>query len=193
MVTLGVAGLVIVGLLVALLMVVSDRNDVKGRFDELASEQKAEEEALLVAREFLNSFVNFDAETIDADFDRIISYATGEFQQEVDSFNDPKVRKGMRDREVHSRGEIVKIYVQGIEKGQARIFAVVDQTIQNNEPRITNDELRVELGLVNDDGVWKVFDVALLQAGGTAGSGDLPPAGTVPTMPDSTTTTTEPG
>lgn len=187
---LGLALMVIVVLVVSLSSVASDRDDLESRFDELAAEQRAEDEALVVAREFLTAFVNFDHTTIDADFDLIVTYATGEFLQEVDSFNDPAVRQGIRDREVQSRGEIVDLFVQDVADGRARLFAVIDQTIQNNEPRLTNDELRMEVGLVREDGVWKVFDVALLQAQGTVGSGDLATPITTPPTTGTTTTTT---
>lgn len=156
--------------------------------DDLALEDRLEQEALVTAREFVTAFVNFDHQTIDEDFDRIISYATGEFLQEVASFNDPEVRNGIRENQTSSRGEIVDVWVQEVTGERARVFAIADQTIQNNVPRLTTDQLRMEIGLVRSDGRWQVFDVGLLQARDTIGGGGLEPV-----VPDSSTTTTTAG
>jgi hypothetical protein len=117
------------------------------------------------ARDFLIALTNFDGSTVDADFDRIVAYATGDFAAEADRFFGSDVRAALKEVQAASRGEIRSLYVQDFDGDQGRVFAVVDQTIANNRfPAPQADELRLDLGLQHRDGEWKVYDVKVLQA-----------------------------
>lgn len=138
--------------------------------------------ATAAGRDFLIALTNFDGKTIDADFDRIMSYATGAFGQQADQFFGSDVRKALRERQASSRGEIQSLYLQSFTGGRARIFAVVDQTIANNQfPAPQSDELRVEVGLTHGGKGWRVFDVRVLQAANAGAGGAATPAPTATT------------
>jgi hypothetical protein len=137
--------------------------------------------AKAAGRDFLIALTNFDGKTIDTDFDRIVSYATGAFGQQADQFFGSDVRKALRERQASSRGEIQSLYLQSYAGGRARIFAVVDQTIANNQfPAPQSDELRVEVGLTHLSKGWRVYDVRVLQAP-NAGGGAAATPGAAPT------------
>jgi hypothetical protein len=150
------------------------------------SEDAKASAAKATGRDFLIALTNFDGKSIDADFDRIVSYATGAFGQQADQFFGSDVRAALRERQASSRGEIRSLYLQSYKGGRARLFAVVDQTIANNQfPAPQSDELRVELGLTHLKAGWRVYDVNVLQApnaGAGAGAAVTPsPSETTPT------------
>jgi len=122
--------------------------------------------ARATARNFLTALTNFDGKTIDADFDRIISYGTGAFAQQADQFYaDKDTRNALRVRQASSRGEIKDLFVQSSVNGRVRIYSVIDETIANNAlPAPRADELRIEIGLTKVKGSWRVYDVRVLQA-----------------------------
>jgi Mce-associated membrane protein len=147
-------------------------------------------------REFAIALTNFDAATIDADFDRILDFATGDFAEEAEGFYDEEIRTGLRDAQATSRSEIRDIYVQSFGKDRGVVFFVADQTVANNlSPQPTTDTLRVELSMVRTGGEWKVGGVEVLDApagsqldaSGLAEEGQTEPTG------EDVTTTTAPG
>jgi plasmid stabilization system protein ParE len=116
-------------------------------------------------REFAIALTNFDAGTIDADFDRIVDFATGDFEEEADRFYDEEIRTQLREAQATSRSEIRDIYVQSFSGDTGVVFFTADQTIANNlSPQPITDTLRVELGMVQVDGEWKVRTVEVLDA-----------------------------
>lgn len=116
-------------------------------------------------REFAIALTNFDAGTIDADFDRILDFATGDFADEADRFYDEEIRSQLRAAQATSRSEIRDIYVQSFDGDTGVVFFTADQTIANNlSPQPVTDTLRVELGMVRTDGEWKVRRVEVLEA-----------------------------
>lgn len=129
--------------------------------------------AKATARNFLTALTNFDGKSIDADFDRIISYATGTFAQQADQFYaDKDTRNALRVRQASSRGEIKDLFVQSSVNGRVRVYGVIDETIANNtSPAPQADELRIEVGLVKVKGNWRVYDVRVLQAPSDTGTG----------------------
>lgn len=116
-------------------------------------------------REFAIALTNFDASTIDADFDRILDFATGDFAEEADRFYDEEIRTQLRDAQATSRSEIRDIYVQSFDGDTGVVFFVADQTVANNlSPQPITDTLRVELGMLRVEGEWKVRTVEVLDA-----------------------------
>ncbi|MCU1371582.1 MAG: hypothetical protein JWO77_2776 [Ilumatobacteraceae bacterium] len=138
-----------------------------------SASQGAPAELLSTARGFAEDLTNFDGATIDRDFDRITAQATGDFRSQADQFFSSDVRKQLKTAQASSRGEIRSAYVQTVDGDRGTVFVVVDQTIANNaSPEPQADTLRMELGLVQRDGTWKVERVSVLTApgGATAGS-----------------------
>jgi Mce-associated membrane protein len=121
--------------------------------------------------EFLLALTNFDAATVDEDFDALVELGSGDFASEADQFFGSDVREALKEVQASSRGEVRDVYVQSFDGGRGRIFAVVDQTIANNRfPQPQADQLRVELTLEHVDGDWHVSDVLVLEAPNTASS-----------------------
>ena len=132
-------------------------------------------------RDFLLALTNFDAATVDADFARIQSYATGDFANQANQFFGSQVRQALKQVQASSRGEVRSLYVESLSGGTASVFGVVDQTIINSKftgPEA--DELRIDVTLRRVGGHWRVSEVNVLQA--------PPVASPLP----STTTTTAP-
>lgn len=134
-------------------------------------------ELLRSARGFAEDLTNFDGATIDRDFDRITAQATGDFRSQADQFFSSDVRSQLKKAQASSRGEIRSAYVQTVDGDRGTVFVVVDQTIANNaSPEPQADTLRMELGLVQRDGTWKVERVSVLTA--PSGGSTTPAAGT---------------
>jgi hypothetical protein len=146
--------------------------------------------------EFLLALTNFDAATLDEDFDNLVALGAGDFASEADQFFGSDVREALREVQASSRGEVRDIYVQSFSGDRGRVFGVVDQTIANNRfPQPQADQLRVELTLEHTDGDWHVTDVLVLEApnsasgaasaadgaaGGATGEGEAPADGEAP-------------
>jgi Mce-associated membrane protein len=117
------------------------------------------------AEEFLLALTNFDAATVDEDFDSIVELGTGDFHDQADQFFGSDVREALKEVQASSRGEIRDLYVQSFDGDRGRVFAVVDQTIANNRfPQPQADQLRVELTLRHTGGSWLISDVLVLEA-----------------------------
>jgi Mce-associated membrane protein len=134
------------------------------RWKDLDDQQAQQTEVEDAAQEFLQALFTWDGTTIDADFDRILGYATGDFEQEAQStFNDDEIRQALRENRAGSRADELDTFVRSIEGDEARVFAVVDQTAANQEfPEGRSDTVRIEIGMTLEDGEWKVFDVNVL-------------------------------
>lgn len=128
-------------------------------------------ELLEAARSFSDALTNFDGATIDRDFDLLTTQATGEFRSQLDRFFSTDIRTQLKEAQAASRGEIRSAFVQTAEDDRGTVFVVVDQTIANNRsPLPQADTLRMELGMIRDEGEWLVERVSVLTApaGGAA-------------------------
>jgi Mce-associated membrane protein len=134
------------------------------RWNDLNDQEQQRDEVEDSAKEFLQALFEWDGTTIDADFDRILTFATGDFEQEAQStFNDDEIRQSLRENRAASRVAELDTFVRSLDGDEARVFAVVDQTAANREfPDGRADTVRVEIGLTRVDGEWKVFDVNVL-------------------------------
>jgi Mce-associated membrane protein len=131
--------------------------------DKRADQGQAAMEAK--GEEFLLALTNFDAATVDEDFDDLVSLGSGDFASEADQFFGSDVREALKEVQASSRGEVRDLYVQSFSGDRGRVFGVVDQTIANNRfPQPQADQLRVELTLEHVDGDWHVSDVLVLEA-----------------------------
>lgn len=123
------------------------------------------------ASAFLRSLTNFSAETIDRDVERIRGFAVGRFADELDQTFSAERIQAIRDQNAVSTGRVETLFVQEIEDDTATLFAVVHETVDNDQtesPR--QDTLRVELGMIETAEGWKVESLTLLQTPGTPGA-----------------------
>lgn len=153
------------------------------------------------ATDFLKALTNFDASTIDADFNRVEGYAVGNFKTQAAQFFSTDVRKALAKVQAVSRGQIRDLYVESLKGDRASVYASVDQTIANiNFKAPEQDELRIVVNMTKSAQGWRVSDVTVLQAPAVptpgaaapatgATSGTTAPAST-PTAPAAPATTT---
>jgi Mce-associated membrane protein len=134
------------------------------RWKDLDDQEAQRDEVEESAQDFLQALFTWDGTTVDQDFDRILSYATGDFEQEAQStFNDDEIRQSLRENRAGSRADELDTFVRSIDGDDARVFAVVDQTAANEEfPEGRSDTVRIEIGMTREDGQWKVYDVNVL-------------------------------
>ncbi len=134
------------------------------RWKELHDEEVARQDVETAAGEFLNALFEWDGATINEDFDRILGFATGEFEEEARlTFADDTMREQIAENQVSERAEQVDVFVQSIQGDDARIFGVVQIRAANSSlPTPRSDTIRVDFGMVEDGGEWKVYDVNVL-------------------------------
>jgi hypothetical protein len=145
---LGIAGTILFGL----------------RWKELHDDEQARQDVEQAAGEFLDALFEWDGATIDPDFDRILEFATGQFEEEAQAtFADDETRQALREGQAASRADSLDIFVRSLNGDDARVFAVVDVTAVNAEfPDRRADTVRIEIGMTREGGDWKVYDVNLL-------------------------------
>jgi hypothetical protein len=114
--------------------------------------------------QFINALFEWDGATIDEDFDNILSFATGDFEEEAQAtFADDDTRQQLREKQAASRVEELDVFVRSIDGNDARVFAVADVTARNIDfPDRRADTVRIEIGMHKTGGEWKVYDVNLL-------------------------------
>lgn len=119
---------------------------------------------------FVTALTNFSAETIEEDVEEIRSFAVGDFAGEVETFFGPEAVEAIQQAEASSEGQIEAIFVQDMDEDFASTFVVVRETVTNSvleEPQ--TDVLRLEVGLTETSDGWKVNNVDVFQAPGSAG------------------------
>ena len=126
------------------------------------------------SRAFLTDFFNFNAKTVDADFNAVDGMATGAFATQAQQFFNASIRKALEQALAESRGQIRYVAVQSENQGAgtASVYAVVDQTYVNN--KITSpqaDVVRLVADLQQVNGVWKISNVTVLEGATPASAG----------------------
>jgi ABC-type transporter MlaC component len=124
------------------------------------------------ARSFLTDLTNFDAKTIDADFNSITSMATGTFSGQATKFFNSSIRTELQNALAESRGQIRNLYTQSDNGSQAAVYGVIDQVYVNNKISTPqSDVLRVVVNLQKVRGNWKISDVTVLEGATPASAG----------------------
>ncbi|HLJ08060.1 MAG TPA: hypothetical protein VKX24_05955, partial [Acidimicrobiia bacterium] len=134
-----------------------------------------------VTSTFLTQLTTFKPTTVDADFQALLTFATGDFAKQANQFFGSNIRQQLEQAQAESEGQIRNLYVQSMSAGKAEVYAVVDQTYTNDTiakagGQPVADVLRVVLDLAEASGNWKISEVSVLQAPGAAGT----PSATVP-------------
>ena len=126
------------------------------------------------SRAFLTDFFNFNAKTVDSDFDAVSGMATGAFATQAQQFFNASIRKALQQALAESRGQIRYLAVQSENQGAgtASVYAVVDQTYVNNKISSPQaDVVRLVAGLTQVNGVWKISNVTVLEGATPASAG----------------------
>jgi hypothetical protein len=124
------------------------------------------------ARSFLTDLTNFNAKTIDADFNSITSMATGTFSGQASKFFNSSIRTELQSALAESRGQIRNLYTQSDNGSQAAVYGVIDQVYVNNKISTPqSDVLRVVVNLQQVQGSWKIADVTVLEGATPASTG----------------------
>jgi Mce-associated membrane protein len=166
---LAIAGLVLFGL----------------RWKDLHDAEIQRQDVETSASEFLNAMFTWDGATINEDFDRILSFATGDFEEEArGTFADDQNREDLAANQASERADDVTVFVQSIEGDDAEVFGVVQiRAANNNLPTPRADTVRVRALMTKVDGEWKIYRFDVLD-GLSLG---------LPVEPDAPTTTVPEG
>jgi hypothetical protein len=124
------------------------------------------------ARTFLTDLTNFNAKSVDSDFNAINAMATGAFSGQATKFFNSSIRGALEKALAESRGQIRNIYVQTDNGSTASVYAVVDQVYVNNKISTPqSDVLRVLVNLQKVASSWKISDVTVLEGATPASAG----------------------
>ena len=129
---------------------------------------------LSASRAFLTDFFNFNAKTVDADFNAVTGMATGAFSNQAKQFFNTSIRKALEQALAESRGQVRYLAVQTENQaaGTASVYAVVDQTYVNNKISSPQaDVVRLVADLQQVGGVWKISNVTVLEGATPASAG----------------------
>jgi hypothetical protein len=129
---------------------------------------------LSASRTFLTDFFNFNAKTVDTDFNAVTAMATGPFSNQAKQFFNTSIRKALEQALAESRGQIRYLEVQSENQGAgtASVYAVVDQTYVNNKISSPQaDVVRLIADLQQVGGVWKISNVTVLEGATPASAG----------------------
>ncbi|MHB1488439.1 MAG: hypothetical protein ACYCZM_12945 [Acidimicrobiales bacterium] len=139
---------------------------------------------------FIVALTNFDPSTLNADFNKIQSYAVDPFASQANQFFGSGIRKQLEEASSASRGDIQSVYVQSATASRVDFFAVVDETIVNNKIKApVADELRMVVTMTNTSHGWRVSNVNVLQAPPTSSptASGSPSGSSTPTTAPATT------
>jgi Mce-associated membrane protein len=135
------------------------------RYHTLADRNSQQKAVVKTSTDFLVALFNFQASTVDADFARVESFATGDFRSQLAQFLSTDIRKALAEKQAVSRGQIRALYVQSLAGNEAVVYADVDQTIANLSFRAPEqDEVRLVLNLSKTSAGWRISDVTVEQA-----------------------------
>jgi hypothetical protein len=126
------------------------------------------------ATTFLTDFFNFNAKSIDSDFNAITAMATGNFSTQANQFFNSAIRTQLEKALAESRGQVRVMYVQSENDAQttASVYAVIDQVYVNNKigaPQ--SDVVRLIVDLTKVGSAWKISNVSVLEGATPASTG----------------------
>lgn len=135
----------------------------------LYQESRAREQVREAATELVLHLTTFEGAGIEEWVARTQAMATGEYAEQVAALFDQNLRDALRDAEAESVGALVNLFVQDVTGDRATVFAVARQTIRNAATDTpVEDELRIQVELVRQDGGWRAANVEVLGPSGAA-------------------------
>ncbi|HWD51144.1 MAG TPA: hypothetical protein VG412_01990 [Acidimicrobiales bacterium] len=178
-----------IGLLVVAVLGVVGTAVFGNAWASLSDQQNQQAQVRTVTNNFLLALTNFDAKSVDADFNKIQQYATGSFATQSNQFFGSTIRSQLEAALASSRGQIRSQFVQSINGNKASVYSVVDQTYINNKMTSPSaDELQIQTDLTQTGSGWKVSNVTVLNnSGAGSGTGSTSPSSTTTTVPSATT------
>jgi hypothetical protein len=115
------------------------------------------------ASEFLTVLTNWSPATIDGQFDRIETMATGTFQRQAVAVFAAPIRTKLKASAATTTGHLRYLFVQSFTGKAASVFGVVDQTYSNVASKGPHpDELHLVVDLAKVNGQWKVSSLLSL-------------------------------
>ena len=127
-------------------------------------QERREREVLAVARDFLTTITNFQADTIDQDVEEIRAFAVGNFADEVGEFFGQENVDRIKEAEAVSVGRIESVYLQSLSGDTASVFGVVNEVVTNNtSPTAQTEVVRFNVDMIETASGWKISDVEILQ------------------------------
>jgi hypothetical protein len=134
--------------------------------DEAQGVEHVRAQVVATGTSFLTALTNFSGDTIDADVQRIRTYAVGDFASQVDQFFGPTNVSALRKGKVVSIGRVRSVFVQSIDGPQASVFGVVDEAVRSAHSAPHTDTLRLDVEMLQTSDGWRVSNVAILEAPG---------------------------
>jgi hypothetical protein len=117
------------------------------------------------AQNYIVALTNFDPKGLDNEINKIQSYTTGNFKNSIAQFFSNQVRQTLLSRNAASRGQVRAIYPQANSGGRVTFFAVVDDTIANNQISAPqSDEIDMTVDMVKTGQGWRVANNTFLQS-----------------------------
>ena len=111
---------------------------------------------LAAAKTFIHDLTNFDAKSIDADFNKLSNEATGAFYGQTQSIF-AAYKAQLENDLVKSVGQTQFVAVQKINGNQASVYAQADQIFANDKSTSpASDELQLLISLTEVNGTWKI-------------------------------------
>ncbi|HWD64339.1 MAG TPA: hypothetical protein VG405_04135 [Solirubrobacteraceae bacterium] len=131
----------------------------------LNGQQGAVSAAKKQAQNYIVALTNFDPKGLDNEINKIQSYTTGNFKNSISQFFSNQVRQTLLSRNAASRGQVRAIYPQANSGGRITFFAVVDDTIANNQLSAPqSDEIDMTVDMVKTSQGWRVANNTFLQS-----------------------------
>lgn len=147
------AGLLAV-LAVALATAVGTLAVLVPRLSEERAEGARRDAILQAARQQAVNMTTIDARRLDADVQRILDGATGDFRQQFES-GASDLKSVLTKNQAVSTGEVLDAAIVTADDDSAQVLVVVDSTITNaEEPKGRLSHYRMQLDLVRQGGRW---------------------------------------
>jgi len=116
----------------------------------------ANQAALAAAKQTTVDFLSISASTVDADLQRIVGSATGDFRDEF-TRGLPQVRTAVVENNVQSRGTVLRAGLVSGDRDSAVVLVAADATVRNTrapEGRLSHYRIQIDVAL--DGGRWLV-------------------------------------
>lgn len=118
----------------------------------------AHQEALAAAKQTTVDFVSISAATVDADLQRIVAGATGDFKDEF-TRGMPQVRAAVVENKVASTGNLLRAGLVSGDLDSAVVLVAIDASVKNTgapDGRVSHYRIQVDLAVDPESGHWLV-------------------------------------
>ena len=116
-----------------------------------------------LARRFVVALTTYDATSLPAQRQIVLSMATGAFKDEFDKLTGAAFANALTETQATSRGQVETLGVVSVHGDAATVLGIADVTVSNKDlktPRV--DRQVIQLDLVRSSSGWKVDRVTVL-------------------------------